>query len=406
MDIASLWGDRVKAFWNEAIRYLRLLGNSGFMFSLYALFLVGGSFYPSFIDWLPEAVPVSFLFAVLFTYLLTRCPLRTFLKEGDLVFLLPLENQLKGYFHKSVMYSFIMQSFSMTIVYLVLGPLFKNRVADDGLYLYVVLLFLLLINLWNYVSIWAEARIQEDAGRQKHAAARAVLNFAAAYLLFQHAALWFPLAVLLLMLFVYLFYYYPLLRRHLLKWEVLLKLEEKRLSVFYRFVQSFTDVPNIKGGIKRRKWLTVLTDRWLWRNTSVYRVLFGKGFIRYGEYLGMYVRLLLAGGLVMYAFPNDWFRVAAALLFLYMTSVQLRTLWHHLDTAMWPDLYPVSLQQKQTSFQEMVKILLLFQTVLLTIVYSLVASSLMPGLIVLGTGGLFCWFYPVLKKDKEMIQAR
>ncbi|MDQ0299864.1 ABC-2 type transport system permease protein [Salibacterium salarium] len=400
MDVNNLWGDRVREFWNEAIRYLRLLGNSGFMFSLYALFIAGGYFYPSFIEWLPEAIPVSFILAGVFTYMLTKCPLRTFLKEGDLVFLLPLEPKLKNYFRNSVLYSFIMQSIAMAIIFLLLGPLFQDRVNEDSGYLYSVLFCILVANLWNYASFWAEARIQTETIRNVHVVARVVINAGLTTLLFHNAAFWYPAAVFLIMLFVYLFYYYPLLTQHLLKWELLLALEQKRLSIFYRFVQSFTDVPHVKAGVKRRKWITSLTDSFIWKNNSVYKVLFGKAFIRSGEYLGMYTRLLVTGGLVMYAFPNDWFRLGVALLFVYMTSVQLRTLWHHLDVMMWPDLYPVSISNKQLAFRHIAKRLLLFQTVLLSIVYGIVGSAVLPGTLVLVIGLLFCYFYPIFKKDR------
>ncbi|MFD2703973.1 ABC transporter permease [Salibacterium lacus] len=404
MNIQSLWKDRVQTFWYQAVRYLRLIGNSGFMFSLYALFLAGGYFYPSFMEWLPSSVPVPLLFTLLFAYLLTRCPLRTFLKEGDLVFLLPLENRLKSYFRKSVIYSYVFQSASVVIVFLLLGPLFRDRVADDNLYMYTVLLLLLVINGWNYASFWAEMRFQEESIRFKHTAGRAVLNAGAGYLLFHGAPLWFPAAVVILMVFVYVFYYYPLLGRHLLKWEVLLQQEQKRLSAFYRFVRSFTDVGYVKTGVKRRRWLSALMDRWVWNKGSVFLVLFGKSFIRSGEYFGMYIRLILAAGLVMYAFPNDWFRMAAAFLFLYMTSVQLRTLWHHLDVTIWPDLYPVPFEHKQNDFKALVKTLLVIQTSLLTVVYLLTAGSWLPGVVLFGAGLLFCVVYPLSQKDKAMIQ--
>ncbi|SFL63912.1 ABC transporter permease [Salibacterium qingdaonense] len=404
MNIESLWKDRVQTFWNQAVRYLRLIGNSGFMFSLYALFLAGGYFYPSFMEWLPSSVPVSLLFTLLFAYLLTRCPLRTFLKEGDLVFLLPLESRLKSYFTKSVIYSYVFQSAAVVIVFLLLGPLFRDRVVDDNMYMYTSLFLLLLINGWNYASFWAETRFQEEMTRFKHTAGRAVLNAAAAYLLFQGAPLWFPAAVVLVCAFVYIFYYYPLLRRHLLKWEVLLQQEEKRVSAFYRFVRSFTDVGHVKTRVKRRRWLNAPLDRWVWNKGSVFMVLFGKSFMRSGEYLGMYVRLILAAGLVMYAFPNDWFRMAAAFLFLYMTSVQLRALWHHLDVTIWPDLYPVAHVYKQNDFKALVKTLLAAQTILLTLVYLLTSGSLLPGVVLIGAGLALCFLYPLSKKDRAMIQ--
>ncbi|SDH56194.1 ABC-2 type transport system permease protein [Alteribacillus persepolensis] len=405
MDVVQLWKDRSKGFWGEAIRYLRLLGNSGFMFSLYALFLAGGYFYPAFIEWLPDTFPAALVIAGLFTYLLTRCPIRTFLKRGDLVFLLPLEPRLQPFFRNSVMYSVIMQSVTIAVIFLLLGPLFEDRVSPETSYFYSVLALLLLVNAWNNAARWAEVRLQEEEKRRLHAGVRGVINAVFCGFLFTTAPFWLIGAVCVIMACLYSFYHISLLRQHPLKWEVLLEMEEKRLSAFYRFVQSFTDVPHIKMSVKRRRFLTAISDRLLWRSGSVYYVLYGKAFIRSGEYFGMYMRLLLVGALVMYAFPYDWFRLGVGLLFLYMTSVQLRSLWYHLDITIWPDLYPVSWKEKKSAFQLLLKQLLIFQTFLLAIIYWLVGTSLLPGFLLLaaGIGAVFLLTSRVSSKNSRSV---
>ena len=108
----------------------------------------------------------------------------------------------------------------------------------------------------------------------------------------------------------------------------------------------------------------------------------------------MYIRLLFAGGLVMYAFPSDWVKIATALLFIYMTGVQLKTLWHHLDTTIWPDLYPTSLKEKERSFQQIVKILLVTQTVMFFFVYWLVGSLYILAVVILLGGIALSLYYP------------
>ncbi len=393
--MTELWKERSRGFWNEAIRYLRLIGNSGFMFSLYALFLAGGYFYPSFIEWLPDTFPAQLVLAGIFTYLLTRCPLRTFLKKGDLVFLLPLETKLTDYFRRSVFYSTFMQSISISIIFLLLGPLFQDRVSTDRSYLYTVLLGLLIANVWNNVSRWGEVHLQDKQKRAFLILGRTIVNGVFAYLMFVEAPIWFPVVVLLLMVFLYVFYYRHLGRHYLLNWELLLQLEARRLSVFYRFVQSFTDVPYVETAVKKRPLLSKLVDRLVWKTENVYLILFTKAFTRSGEYLGMYLRLLITGGLVMYAFPSEWVRTGVALLFIYMTSVQLRTLWHHLDTTIWPDLYPVAGTDKKNAFQKLVTFLLTLQTLLFLMVYSFVSFSILPIAIILAFGLLLSFYFPI-----------
>ncbi|SFE26670.1 ABC transporter permease [Alteribacillus iranensis] len=390
----SLWGNRVQHFWNEAIRYLRLIGNSGFMFSLYALFLAGGYFYPSFIEWLPASFPVHVVFILLFTYLLTRSPIRTFLKEGDLVFLLPLEKALTSYFRRSIVYSAVMQSVGISVLFLLLGPLFQDRVSTASGYMLTAWLVLLAANFWNNGAKWGETHIRDERSRKRHQWGRAVINLVLTYFLFIDAPLWFTGAVLVIMLCLYVAYYSRIPTQHLLNWELLLSMEAERLSAFYRFVQSFTDVPYVKPSVKRRRVISKLTDRVIWNQHSTYTVLFTKAFIRSGEYFGMYIRLLFAGGLVMYAFPSDWVKIATALLFIYMTGVQLKTLWHHLDTTIWPDLYPTSLKEKERSFQQIVKILLVTQTVMFFFVYWLVGSLYILAVVILLGGIALSLYYP------------
>lgn len=54
-DGMSLWRERVGSYWNEAIRYLRLIANSGFLFTVYVLLLIGSVYYSRLLDSLPES---------------------------------------------------------------------------------------------------------------------------------------------------------------------------------------------------------------------------------------------------------------------------------------------------------------------------------------------------------------
>ncbi|MFB5663196.1 ABC transporter permease [Alteribacillus sp. HJP-4] len=401
MIVSELWNERSRKFWNEAVRYLRLVGNSGFMFSLYALFLGGSYFYPSFLEWLPASFPTELVLSLIFTYLLTRTPVRTFLKEADIVFLLPLETKMSVYFRKSVVYSFIMQSAAMLVLFLIMGPLLQDRIITENNYLYFLIALIMISNAWNFAARWAELRVHDSRSRFLHAGARAVCNAGLSLFLFTNAEFWYVLILMLLMAAVYCFYYYPLIRGRGLKWDVLIEEENKRLFAFYRFVQSFTDVPQVKASVKRRAWLMKVFDAAFGYRDSVYLFLYRKAFVRSGDYFGTYARLLIVGGLVMYAFPADWARAAAGLLFLYMTAVQLKSLRHHLDTTIWPDLYPVPIQQKLDSMQQFISPLLFVQAVLFFAIYLVIGSGLLFGAVLITAGLLLSWYYPEAKLKAE-----
>lgn len=394
MDVNTLWKERASSFRNEAFRYLRLIGNSGFMFSLYALFLAGGYFYPSFIAWLPESFPVAFAFTIVFAYLLTRTPLRTFLKEGDVVFLLPLETKMHPFFQRSLIYSICVQFAAVAFLFLILGPLFQDRITDEMSYFFLVFLFLFLSKWWNNAAKWVELRLQDQRERRFSTVGRFVINVIYLYFLFVAVSLPFTIVILIIKFVLYVLYYRRLLAHHPLKWTLLLEEESDRTARFYRFVQSFTDVPYMKAKVKRRRMLSALSDFFVWKRKNIYDVMFWKAFLRSGEYLGIYVRLLFVGSLVMYAFPSEWVRLAVALLFLYMTSVQLKTIRFHYDVLLWPDLYPVSPMDKKKAFVPFMQVLLLMQTCLFTVVYFIVGESFRLLFLLFILGLLFSWMYP------------
>ncbi|WP_100398206.1 ABC transporter permease [Bacillus sp. FJAT-44742] len=403
MKVHELWGHRSQTFWSEAVRYLRLIGNSGFVFTLYVLFLMGGYYYSSFLEWLPPAFPAVLFFSVLFALLLTRSPIRTFLKEGDLVFLLPVETQLTSYFRKSLIYTFIMQLFFIALLFMVLGPLFLDRIHPGTGYLFTVLLWLAAGKWWNLISRWAEMRIQSVTTRDIHIGLRFLVNVTFTFFLFSAAPVVYPLVIMGAMVFVYLFYYQKLHTQHGLKWQHVLEMEERMVSFFYRIANSFTDVPHLKSSVKGRLWASKWVDKAAHNKTSVYTYLYGKTFIRANDYFGIYVRLFIVGSLVMSVIPSDLGRGFLAVLFIYMTGLQLSTLWNHYDVKIWTDLYPVRHTLKKQSFTFIIERLLWVQALLFGVILGLYGVNILILITALAAGVVFSSYYArklVFKKRK------
>src|SRR5690606_16805711 len=89
--------------------------------------------------------PSSLVMSIVLAFFLTISPIITLLKEADMVYLLPLENELEGYFRKGMRLSFIIQAYILLLVLGALMPLyFKSTGAGfvSFLYLFAVLLLL------------------------------------------------------------------------------------------------------------------------------------------------------------------------------------------------------------------------------------------------------------------------
>ncbi|CAM3942714.1 ABC transporter permease [Alkalicoccus chagannorensis] len=347
-DAASLWSSRVREYWTLAVKYLRLIANSGFVFTLYLLFLFGSIYYGEFLEWLPEAFPAVLFFTLLFTLLLTRGRVRTFLKEADLVFLLPMESRMKSYFRASFRYSWMMETFWLFLAMFVLLPLFLDRIAGDFGTFMLVLGSLSLLKLWNLAAGFQEMRLPDDRQVTLHKAGRLLLNGAAAWAVFSQSLV-LSAAAAAVFAAAWFAWFRPI--RYPLAWGRLIAVEMNTVRMFFRIANNFTDVPHLKQHVKRRNWLQFVLRRPPFRPGSVYRYLFGRAFLRAGDYLGIYARLTFIGILFVTAVEPWWGSAVAAALFAFMTLLQLETLHRHFDTMDMVSLYPVPPEGKDAGMQ-------------------------------------------------------
>lgn len=399
MDMDQTWLERRSAYWNEAVRYLRLIANSGFMFSLYVAFILTVYYYSSFIHWLPNSFPAALVFALIATVLLVRSPIRTFLKEADLVFFLPLEERMEGYFRRSRSYSFFLQSGTIIFVFFILSPLYYARVNAHPVHFLLTVAILLAAKFWNVNASWSEMYLRGGQPLWLSILLRAIVTFVFSLLLFQGATIYLLAATAIIMLFLSFFHFKPLTVNHTLKWERLLHVEGSRLTAFYRMANLFTEVPRLKQRVKPRRWLSSSMN-FGYGEQAVYPSFYFKTFVRANDFFGTYIRLLIVGVVVLLIIPQGWGQLIALLLTLYVSGLQLYTLWGHKTGGNWEQLLPISQAVREKSFLNVVIVLLLVQTAFFG--SALFASGLevlksVLG-ILLGTGLCFGFTYVYLKK--------
>ncbi|MCM2676667.1 ABC transporter permease [Alkalicoccobacillus plakortidis] len=375
MNAQSLWQERVQSYWSEAGRYLKLIGNSGFLFTVYFLFIVGSYYYQQILEQLPEQFPTVELFTVVFLFILTRSRVRTFVKQADVVFLLPFEAKMSDYFRSAIRYSFFIQVGLIVLCLLLLGPLFVLRIGTGPVF-WSTLAVLVLAKLWNVLSSWEEQRLQSKQERVSHMVLRAIINVVLLYLLFSQAGIAFVGIVLLLMFGLYFLYWKKLARTYSLKWNHLIEVEESMVMFFYRIANAFTDVPQLRNQVRERKYLSWLIPILVGKNQSVYTFLMSRSFIRANDYLGIYLRLMAVGAFVLYILPGGWIQIAIIIVFMHMVMMQLSTIWYHYDMNMWVDIYPAEPEGRKKALTSLSLKLLSFMAVVLAVVLFLVGDAL------------------------------
>jgi ABC-2 type transport system permease protein len=373
-------------------RYLRLIFNDHLKLVLIFLVGAGAFYYQQWLQTLPEDFPSAFVLAILLSIALTRSPIRTFLKEADLVFLLPLETKLSGYFWYSKAYSFFIQCYIVTLLFAALLPLYLYVEKSSILSILIMLFVLYMVKAWNVFMTWNIQYFIENSIRFSDAIIRFTVNFVFCYFLFSQAPLFYLVVIGLIMLSLLFYFDRFTSAKKRLKWEQLIELESKRMMMFYRIANLFTDVPTVKEQVRKRSWLNWLTTRIPFSSEGTYKYLFIRTFIRSSDYFGIYLRLLIIGGTLLYFLPFGYAKLIIYLFFCYLSGFQLLPLYRHHATKIWVDLYPLSKEDKHESFLYILRRLLYINGVLLAVVPLAAGQWIISGF-ALFLGFIFNYFF-------------
>lgn len=365
-DANKLWRERLGTASKEIGRYSRYIFNGHIVIVLVFLLGTAAFYYQEWVKTLSSDFPVALLMAIILSLVVTISPIFTFVVDPDKVFLLALEERLESYFNRSILLSFFIGLYLLVLFLGVLMPIYA-QVTGSGFHHFLPFLVVLAgLKLLNLYIRWRVQYYVEESTQRLDTVIRFVVNGVFLYLLFNQAAIWLigVVACLLLILF---FTYYNQTKKKGLKWERLIQLEERRMMSFYRLANLFTDVPKLKDEVKRRRWLDWIPSSLPYQQDATFLHLFLQTFIRGGDYLGLWIRLTVIGGIVLYFVTFGYGQILFVVLFLYLTGFQLLPLWNHHQNKLWIQLYPVKEITKKISFQKLLFVVLSIQSLLLSI---------------------------------------
>ncbi|MBO9128764.1 ABC transporter permease [Bacillus sp. 165] len=366
--IKMLWYQRYHIHTQKTAKYFALIGNSVF-YAFLTLFGLGGYWYAKLLPSVAPQTPFSLIIAVILAFFLTRSRIRTFLQEGDLVFLLPLEEKMKTYFLHSFIYSYTISIIPLLVAGLALVPFYMhNPKANIALFL-IGLLFLCLLKAWNMYLYWIIQKNREPSSLYLDYTTRYIFNTAFVFLYLQSSLL----LVVIVLLGAGLTLFYQKINSKFIHWERLIAREQQMNISFYRFINLFMDVPHINKKVKARKLISLpisilVKSPFLYAYTLV--------FVRGNDYLTLYIRLILIGCIALYYIPGDYGKLGVLILFLFMTAFQTIPLWKHFYGKIIMDLYPLSLQKRKQSFLLLLFLLILIENTVFTIILAIWAKNI------------------------------
>ncbi|HIW34990.1 MAG TPA: ABC transporter permease [Candidatus Paenibacillus intestinavium] len=345
-DVVQLWQKRNRAFIKEVLPYISYMMRSGFPAFLSLIGIVSIIQYVNLINNVPENFPLELIGALVLTPLISYSPLRTWLKEADTIFLMPMEHRLHSYMKKSHMRSLRNGFIYLTIITLIYWPLYRQTDAYEPIIMVAVLIIL---KVMNHLMAWQERQFVWSTNRNIMRLFRWALMF---ILLFGWllSSGWGMLCLTVIVIAM-LATLYRVTRKQQFPWDRLITEEQVTMRRLYSFFSWFIDVRVGPPIVKQRKYLSWIIPFVPYRKQYTFVYLHLITFVR-TEIGGICIRLLILGGLVNYLAAtgngiDGWGTVISYILFGIIITLQIGSLRKVHRYAIWKDIFPMQLKLQQ-----------------------------------------------------------
>lgn len=395
--ITRLWQGRKRQFTKEIFPYIRYMAQSGFPAFLSLIGIVSIIQYISLINNVPPQLPIAWIGAVVLTPFLCYSPLRTYLREPDLIFLMPAEHQLAPYLRLSAKRSLRNSALLLILLALIFWPLYRQSEGYIGLSFFALLLLLKPLN--SYFA-WQERCLNWHNRRMLMRMLRWLLMFVIMLAWLMHHD-WLIEIVLTLGSIGLLLVIYRKMDKFSFPWQRLIDEEKTTLRRLFSFFNWFIDVQGAPPVVRQRRYLAWLIGAVPYRQSNTFTYLHMITFVR-TEIGGICMRLLLLGGLINYMAAaengmNGWGSVLSYILFGFLLSFQIGALRKTHRHAIWKDIFPL---QVQLQHRQLIVVERWLNYILLTLL-------LLPTIPIWGSGGYqlltmlaFLMLYPLLRSKR------
>lgn len=276
--------------------------------------------------------------------------------------------------------------FLPAILYIVAIPLL-NAVTDlSTLRIWLGLLFIVVL---KYIHVQAEFHYR-FANRGNYVVYDRIARMAVSILAVQSILsdqFWWAF-IFLLLLMVYDQSLSKRAKAQPIPYEHLVKLEQNRMMAFYRFANYFTDVPHIRGAIKRRAWLDGIYKLVPNKKENTQSYLVFRTFARTNDHFYLWVRLTLISAIIALTIdiPVVLWIVAGALSF--ATTIQLKYALLSSSDFRMDMLFPIKENQRKQAVQKLLRIFMAIQAIIVALCAIGQPLFFVPAVIVAGVSEL------------------
>ena len=376
-NIEHIFSDRRKKEQELKLKYSKYIFNSHLIMFL---IIVLGAALINYSKWIAtasqfELYSVFIAATIIFSYYLVSTKVKTYIKEADSVFLLPLEKYYRKIGLKTVMNLTITHIIAVITFYFATKPITNIIGSINKLGVCLLLMIIIINNLLKYFQVihytelvWVKIILF-------------IVTFIQILVVFIVNTYIHIFDIIGVVALAYCTYYVMKnatnkassedQEKFVVKWNEAAEYDKHRMESYLKFVNMFVDVPLSGVKVARRKYFDVLLPRVTkenFNNENSFKYYYYRVFLRQENTVFLALRLMLLAGLVIFSFKNTYVSAMAIISYSYLTIIQLVPLYKQMSNNIWHSILPVAESIKVGSFKKMLSIVILITTFILTII--------------------------------------
>lgn len=364
-EIIKIFNDRIIKEQNKKAIYNKYIFNSHLIMFLLIVF---GAVAFNYSNWVSNATDFQLklvLFIILFVmiYFLATIKVKTFIKNADSVFLLPLENEYEKIIKKIYVPTIIFKIFLMLFFIFISYPIVsKLEISYKGSLIFFITLLFLFFNI-IFLTIITYKKVVYDVLLPKD------LGFIFVLYLLVIIPYIFNLLTPLGLLFIP---YYILENKKIvnnINWYGAAEYDNIRMEKYLKFINMFVDVPIDVVKVHRRKYLDIFLTKISKSNfnkDNAYMYYYSRAFLRQENTLFLILRLFIFAIVFIYSLNNIYASLIIFIAFNYLTIIQLIPIYKRFNSIIWFSIIPINNKLKASIFKKLVfNFMLIFNILLL-----------------------------------------
>lgn len=375
-NIENIFANRRKKEQELKLTYSKYIFNSHLIMFL---IIVLGAAMINYSKWIAiasqfELYSVFIAATLAFSYYLISTKVKTYIKEADAVFLLPLEKYYKNVGKKTIINTTVVHVIAFVIFYFSVKPITSIIGTVDRIAICLLIMVILLNNLLKYFQII----------HYKELIWVKILQFIVVFI--QIISVFIVNTYILitdLVGIIALSYstYYILKNagnvrnaddkeKFVVKWNEAAEYDKHRMESYLKFVNMFVDVPLSGVKVARRKYFDAILPKLTKDNftkENSFKYYYYRVFLRQENTVFLALRLMLLAGLIIFSFKNPYVSAVAIISYSYLTIIQLVPLYKQMSNNIWHSILPVDESIKIGSFKKLLMVVMLTTTIILAI---------------------------------------